>query len=53
MIINEFCKNCSHVNVCEWVDKLNKLNGTNKKVGILNITVNSCEAFNEADKSEE
>lgn len=52
-IINEFCEVCSHEGVCEWVDKLDKLDGTSKKVGVLNITVDGCRAFDKREISED
>ena len=52
-IINEFCGVCSHEGVCEWVDKLDKLDGTSKKAGVLNITVDGCRAFDKRELSDE
>lgn len=52
-IINGYCGVCSHEGVCEWVDKLDKIDGTNKKPGVLNITVDSCEAFDKREASED
>jgi len=44
-IENSFCESCAKVLVCEWTTKLYKLDGTEKKPGILDIVVKGCEQY--------
>lgn len=44
-INNTYCESCSHAPVCEWTEKLYKLEGTAKKAGILDLTVNGCDRY--------
>ena len=44
-IKNMYCESCSHATVCEWSVKLYKLEGTDRKPGILDLTVNGCEQY--------
>jgi hypothetical protein len=44
-ILNEYCESCVKASVCEWSTKLYKLEGTEKKLGVLNITVNGCDQY--------
>ena len=41
-IINSFCESCVKASVCEWSQKLYKLEGTEKKPGILDIKIHGC-----------
>jgi len=56
-IINSFCESCVKASVCEWATKVYKLEGTEKKPGILDITINGCEQYlsldGDAEMSEE
>ncbi|HEY5588882.1 MAG TPA: hypothetical protein VIK86_08005 [Candidatus Paceibacterota bacterium] len=45
MINNEYCNSCLKNSVCIWSEKLGKLEGTDKKPCILDITVNECEEY--------
>ena len=44
-ILNEYCESCVKASVCEWSTKLYKLEGTEKKSGVLNITVDGCDQY--------
>jgi len=48
-IINQFCESCVKASVCEWSQKLYKLEGTEKKPGILDIKINGCEQYLSTD----
>ena len=54
---NQFCESCAKASVCEWSTKLYKLEGTERKPGILDITINGCEQYlsldGESETSEE
>ena len=54
---NSFCESCAKASVCEWSTKLYKLEGTERKPGILDITINGCEQYlsldGESETSEE
>jgi hypothetical protein len=45
MINNPFCEKCLKTTVCTWAEKLSKLEGTEKKPCILDITIDACEEF--------
>ncbi|HEY8888927.1 MAG TPA: hypothetical protein VIM70_01525 [Clostridium sp.] len=51
-IINSFCESCVKASVCEWSQKLYKLEGTEKKPGILDIKINGCEQYLSAEEAE-
>lgn len=40
--VNPYCETCVKSSVCEWNQKLYKLEGTEKKIGVLEITVTGC-----------
>lgn len=52
MIVNNYCPDCEKFTVCSWSEKLYKLEGNDKKPGILSVTVDTCEEFLEVDGQE-
>lgn len=51
--VNEYCPNCVKRSVCEWTEKLYKLEGTKKKLGVLEITVDGCRAYLSSENDED
>ena len=47
--VNPYCESCVKVSVCEWNQKLYKLEGTEKKSGVLEITVAGCSQYLSVD----
>lgn len=47
--VNPYCESCVKASVCEWNQKLYKLEGTEKKCGVLEITVTGCSQFLSVD----
>jgi len=43
--VNPYCETCVKSSVCEWNQKLYKLEGTEKKAGVLEITVTGCSQY--------
>ena len=50
--VNPYCESCVKVSVCEWNQKLYKLEGTEKKQGVLEITVTGCSQYLSVDGEE-
>ena len=50
---NQFCESCVKASVCEWATKVYKLEGTEKKPGILDITINGCDQYLSLDDESE
>lgn len=47
MIKNCLCNNCKHANVCKKMHVLQKFDDENKKFIGINITMDSCEDYEE------
>lgn len=47
--VNKYCESCVKASVCEWNQKLYKLEGTEKKPGVLEITVTGCSQYLSVD----
>lgn len=52
-IVNKYCETCVKASVCEWETKLYKLEGSDKKPGVLELTVNGCDEHFPIEQSEE